>query len=82
MSSIAVHHSPSVLERAAARARALGVEALLGLAGVAVIGAHVVDDRFVQPPSGTQATDHLVSGLVPLALLTLAGWGLVRARLR
>jgi hypothetical protein len=80
MSSIAVQHRPSVLERAAARARALGVAALLGVGGVAVIGAHVVDDRFVQPPSGTQATDHLVSGLVPLALLALAGLALVRAR--
>ena len=45
-----------------------------------MIAAHVVDDRFVQPPSGTQATDHLVSGLVPLALLALAGWGFARAR--
>jgi hypothetical protein len=81
MSSIAVRQSrPSVSARVAARARTLGLEALLGLGGLAVIGIHVVDDRFVQPPSGTQATDHLVSGLVPLALLALAGLGLVRAR--
>ncbi len=81
MSAIAVSHDrPSVASRVAARARALGVETLLAVGGLAVIGAHVVDDRFVQPPSGTQATDHLVSGLVPLALLALAGWGFVRGR--
>ena len=34
-------------------------------------GAHV-DDSFVQPQPGTSAGDHLVSGLVPLALLALA----------
>ena len=34
--------------------------------GVGVIALHVVDDSFVQPQPGTSATDHLVSGLVPL----------------
>jgi len=42
------------------------------LAGVAVIALHVVDDSFLQPQPGTSAWDHLVSGLVPLAVLALA----------
>jgi hypothetical protein len=42
--------------------------------GVALIALHVVDDSFLQPQPGTSATDHLVSGLVPLALLGLAAW--------
>jgi hypothetical protein len=44
------------------------------LAATAAVGLHVADDNFVQPPGGTTAADHLVSGLVPLALLGLAAW--------
>ena len=39
---------------------------------VLVIAVHVVDDSFVQPQPGMSARDHLVSGLVPLAVLGLA----------
>ncbi len=49
-------------------------------AAVAVIGLHVVDDNFLQPPPGLSATDHLVSGLLPLALLGLAVWAFPRLR--
>ena len=45
---------------------------------VALIGLHVLDDNFLQPEAGTSAGDHLVSGLVPLALLGLAAWGFPR----
>jgi hypothetical protein len=41
---------------------------------LAVIALRVLDDRFLQPAAGTSATDHLVSGLVPLALLALAAY--------
>lgn len=41
-------------------------------AAVLVIGLHVADDSFLQPQPGTSAADHLVSGLVPLAVLGLA----------
>jgi hypothetical protein len=41
---------------------------------LAVIALRIVDDRFLGPEPGTSATDHLVSGLVPLALLALAAW--------
>jgi dienelactone hydrolase len=52
----------------------------LFLLGVAAIAVHVIDDSFLQPQRGTSASDHLVSGLVPLALLALAGWGYPRLR--
>jgi uncharacterized protein len=46
---------------------------------VLLLAVHVLDDRFVQPQPGTSATDHLISGLVPLALLGLAAWAYPRA---
>ena len=54
----------------------------VGLArfALAVVSLHVVDDNFLQPNPGTSAGDHLVSGLVPLGLLVLAG--IVYPRLR
>ena len=39
---------------------------------LAVIALRVLDDNFLQPAAGTSPADHLVSGLVPLALLGLA----------
>jgi uncharacterized protein len=42
------------------------------LVAVGVIALHVADDSFLQPQPGTSAGDHLVSGLVPLAVLGLA----------
>ena len=45
-----------------------------------LIGLHVLDDNFVQPQPGTGIADHLVSGLVPLALLALAAWAYPRLR--
>jgi fermentation-respiration switch protein FrsA (DUF1100 family) len=47
-------------------------ERALVVLGVGVIAVHIVDDSFVQPQPGTSAADHLVGGLVPLALLGLA----------
>ena len=43
-----------------------------------LIALHMVDDNFLQPGAGTSAGDHLVSGLVPLALLALAAWAFPR----
>ena len=34
-----------------------------------VVGLHVADDNFLQVAADTSATDHLASGLIPLALL-------------
>jgi hypothetical protein len=47
---------------------------------VALVGLHIADDNFFQPEAGTSAADHLVSGLVPLALLALAAWAFPRLR--
>jgi len=47
-------------------------ETILFLIGLALIALHVLDDNFVQPQPGTSPGDHLVSGLVPLAVLGLA----------
>ena len=46
--------------------------------GVATL--HVVDDNFFQPQPGTSAADHLVGGLVQVALLVLAAWVYPRLR--
>ena len=55
-------------------------EAILFRLAVLAIAVHVVDDNFLQPPRGTSAADHLASGLVPLAILGLAGWAYPRLR--
>jgi uncharacterized protein len=47
---------------------------------VGVIALHVVDDSFIQPQPGTSATDHLLSGLVPLTVLALAAIAYPRMR--
>src|SRR4051812_49731775 len=61
----------AILARLAA---ALRRERTVFRVAVAVVAAHVVDDTLVQPPSGTPATDHLVSAVVPVALLALLAW--------
>src|SRR4051812_21680620 len=45
-----------------------------------ILCVHIIDDNFVEPQPGTQAGDHLVSGLVPIALLL--GIAAVYPRLR
>src|SRR3954452_576084 len=80
MASVA--HSPAG-SRGAGEGRvaaALRTEAGLARLGLAVVSLHVLDDNFLQPNPGTSAGDHLVSGLLPLGLLVLAG--LVYPRLR
>jgi uncharacterized protein len=53
-------------------------ESMLFRIAILVIALHVVDDNYLQPQPGTSAGDHLVSGLVPLALLGLAAWAYPR----
>src|SRR5215204_2307955 len=55
---------------------------LVFLIAVAVIALHVLDDSFFQPEPGTSAADHLVSGLVPLALALAAGVAVLSVRFR
>jgi dienelactone hydrolase len=64
--------------------RAARRETTLAVAGLAVVAVHVLDDNFVQPQPGTSAGDHLVSGLVPTAVLlgAAAAYPHLRAGLR
>jgi fermentation-respiration switch protein FrsA (DUF1100 family) len=77
-----VAHPSAESRRAAATRVGAVLRSEAGLARIAlgVVALHVVDDNFLQPNPGTSAADHLVSGLVPLALLI--GAGLFYPRLR
>jgi dienelactone hydrolase len=55
-------------------------ETLLFWIGLALIALHVLDDNVVQPQPGTSPGDHVVSTLVPLALLGVAAWAHPRLR--
>jgi hypothetical protein len=59
-------------------------EATLAMAAIVLIAVHLLDDNFLQPQPGTSAGDHLVSGLIPLAVLLIcvAFYSRVRAGLR
>jgi hypothetical protein len=56
------------------------LERMVFLAAVGFIAVHIIDDSFVNPEPGTSASDHLVSGLVPLAALGLATAIYLRSR--
>jgi dienelactone hydrolase len=79
MSHSALAHSwtsTGVVARiAAARRASVAVVAVTG-----VVAIHVLDDNFIQPNAGTTAADHLVSGLVPLAVLAGAAAAYSRVR--
>jgi len=59
-------------------------ERALATGSLALVALHVADDNFLQPEPGTTAADHVVSGLVPLALLACAAalYGRSRAGVR
>jgi uncharacterized protein len=63
-------------------AHAVQREQALLVLSVAAIGIHIADDNLVQPEPGTSVADHLVSGLVPLALALAAGVAIVSVRFR
>lgn len=50
------------------------------LGALTLITLHVLDDNFLQPNPGTSPGDHLISGLVPLALLGLVAVAYPRVR--
>jgi uncharacterized protein len=52
----------------------------VSVTSVGLVALHVVDDSFLQPEPGTSASDHLAGGLIPLVLLALAAFALVRGR--
>src|SRR5438094_133833 len=61
-------------------ARAAALETKLAVVGLGVVSLHVFDDSFLQREPGTAAVDHLLSGLVPLAVLI--GTAMLYHRLR
>jgi dienelactone hydrolase len=69
MSELARAHVPAdTRKRANVGAILVSELGLIWLASTVVV-LHVADDNFGQPNPGTRAGDHLVSGLVPIALL-------------
>ena len=80
MTEAITSHLPPVNQRLAGLADVVRPERALVLIGCSVVGLHLVDDNFLQPQPGTSAGDHLVSGLVPLALV--AGATLAYGRVR
>jgi uncharacterized protein len=81
-----VAHQRSDPSASAATRAAAAIRTEVGVARVAfgVIGLHVADDNFLQPEPGISPVDHLVSGLVPLALIVAAAvaYGRLRAGFR
>jgi hypothetical protein len=55
-------------------------ETVVARVALGVVALHIVDDSFLQPQPGTSAGDHLVSGLVPFAIVVLAAWAYPRLR--
>src|SRR5215212_7969116 len=62
------------------RVRSARLETKLAVVGLSAVALHVLDDNFCQPPPGTTAGDHVISGLVPVAVF--GGAALVYPRLR
>ena len=62
------------------RVAAAEAETKVAVAAFAAIALHVLDDSFFQPEPGTSAADHLVSGLIPVALLVGAAVAYPRLR--
>src|SRR4051794_29499908 len=74
MESTALDEGPAAPTRGQLRRHLAFYEAALLIAG------HVVDDSWLEPASGTSASDHVVSGLVPLAIIALGVWAYPRVR--
>src|SRR5918912_1892075 len=67
-------------ERVPDRVRSARLETQLAATGFGAVALHLADDSFFQPAPGTTAADHLLSGLVPIAVFTAAA--LLYPRLR
>jgi hypothetical protein len=66
--------APPRTRRGAGRSR----ETVLFWIALALVALHVIDDNYLQPQPGTSPGGHLISGLVPLALIGLAAWAYPR----
>ena len=67
----------SIVARARRFARTERGIATIALGAVAL---HIADDNLLQPEPGTSPTDHLASGLIPIAVITAAAAAYLRAR--
>jgi hypothetical protein len=77
-----VAHPSAESRRAAATHVAAALFTEVGLARLAlgVAALHVVDDNFLQPERGTSAGDHLVGGLIQVAVFIGLAWAYPRLR--
>ncbi len=80
MSELAQPHGLTGARAGARFAAFVRSESALLRLGTAFVVVHVADDNLLQPNPGTGAADHLVSGLVPIAVLI--GAAVVYDRLR
>ena len=73
MSESAVHpesaHATPARTAVARLVALVGDETALVRLAIGLIALHVLDDNYLQPRPGTSPADHLVSGLVPVAIL-------------
>jgi uncharacterized protein len=79
-SSVTASDTPSAGDPREVTGSRLPTETRVARASLALVALHVVDDNFLQPQPGTSAGDHLVSGLVPLAVLAATAWLYPRLR--
>jgi uncharacterized protein len=73
-------HATQAVARQARVQTAGRTETVLFRLAVGLVALHVLDDNFLQPQPGTSAGDHLVSGLVPCAVLLAAATFVPRFR--
>jgi hypothetical protein len=59
-------------QRLRERLRAVTLETKLAVSGLVAIAVHVLDDNFFQPQPQASPVDHRVSGLVPVAVVSVA----------
>ena len=62
---------PPRLDRGA-RPRFARTERGVATIALGAVALHIADDNFLQPEPGTSPTDHLASGLIPIAVITAA----------
>jgi hypothetical protein len=82
MTASATSQLPARAQLLARLAHALRRERVPLALSVAAIGIHIADDNLLQPEPGTSVADHLVSGVVPLALALAVGVAIVSVRFR
>jgi hypothetical protein len=59
-------------QRLRERLRAITPGTTLAVRGLVAIPVHVLDDNFIQPQPGASPLGHRVSGLVPVAVVSVA----------